>query len=124
MLNRVALPALLLSLPLAAYGQPRVAMTGAQVRALTRQAQRAKHTDKNDVILDLDARVRARWGDFETFPISLVRRDDLAIVLASPYMTYRRAVADYLRMERPLAEIPWTDAITITVTPMRVDAPD
>src|SRR5215210_6000549 len=99
-------------------------MTAERVRSLTREAQAAARGDKNEIILGLDARIRQRWGDFESFPISLVRREDLSVVLSAPYMTYRRTLADCLRIDRPLADIPWIPAVVVTVTPERVDAPD
>ena len=40
-------------------------MTPAAVRALTKEAESAARGDKNEVVLGLDSRVRARWGDFE-----------------------------------------------------------
>jgi hypothetical protein len=54
-------------------------MTSARIRALTREAQSKGGADKTEIVLGLDARVRALWGDFESFPVSVVRRDDLSI---------------------------------------------
>ena len=99
-------------------------MTAARVRALTREAAAEARGDKNGVVLALDRRFRARWGDFESFPVSIVRREDLSITLATPYMTYRRAVADHLWVGSSLAGIPWIDAGVVTVSPDRIDAPD
>jgi hypothetical protein len=94
------------------------------VRALTRDAQKEGKSDNSAVVLALDKRVRARWGDFETFPLSIVRRPDLTVSLTTPYMSYRRAVIEHLRMRETLAAVPWTDAAVISVSPERIDAPD
>ena len=125
-LDRLHLPILILaaSFPLDVSSQRVEPMTLSRVRALTKDAQSEAHGDKNDIVLGLDARVRARWGDFESFPISIVRREDLTIVLSTPYMTYRRTLADYLRLDRPIGDTPWVPAAVITVAPERLDAPD
>lgn len=99
-------------------------MTAARVRALTKQAQAEARGDKNEVVLALDRRFRARWGDFESFPVSIVRREDLAIMLSTPYMTYRQALAEHLRMSDPVANIPWIASAVISVDPGRLGAPD
>lgn len=99
-------------------------MTAARVRSLTRDAQSAARGDKNEFVLGLDARVRARWGDFETFPVWVVRRDDLRVELSMPYMTYRRTLAEYLLINRPIKDVPWIAAGVIAVEPSRIDAPD
>ena len=104
--------------------QPADRMTGPEIRALTKDAQSAARGDKDEMVLRLDARVRARWGDFESFPISIVRREDIRIILSAPYMTYRRTLAEYLRINRPIADVPWIDAVAIVIDPMRIDAPD
>jgi hypothetical protein len=76
------------------------------------------------MLLALDRRFRARWGDFESFPVSIVRREDLSITLSTPYMTYRRALADHLRMSDSLAGIKWIEGGVVTVSPGRIGAPD
>jgi hypothetical protein len=98
--------------------------TVSAVRAMTRDAQAEGKGDSSAIVLALDKRVRARWGDFETFPVSIVRRQDLTIYLATPYMAYRRAVIEHLRMREALSAVPWTDAAVINVSPERIDAPD
>ena len=98
--------------------------SGSAVRAMARDAQAEGKGDNSAIVLALDKRVRARWGDFETFPLSIVRRPDLTISLATPYMAYRRALIAHLRMREALAAIPWTDAAVIRVNPERLDAPD
>jgi len=98
-------------------------MTAGRIRALTRNAQ-AKAADATEIVLALDASVRAEWGDFESFPISIVRREDLAIRLTTPYVAYRRTLANYLRIDRRLDEIPWVAAAVVDVEPARIDAPD
>jgi len=99
-------------------------MTPAVVRALTKEAESAARGDKNEVVLGLDSRVRARWGDFESFPVTIVRREDLSIVLSTPFMTYRRALAEFLRMNDSLDKIPWVPTAVITISPGRLEAPD
>jgi hypothetical protein len=126
-LNLVLLNLLLAFVPgtaPAVFAQRVAPMTAAEIRALTRDAQSAARGDKDELILGLDARARARWGDFESFPISIVKREDLRVVLSSPYMTYRRTLAEYLRMARPVADVPWIGAIVIVIEPSRIDAPD
>jgi hypothetical protein len=98
--------------------------TASAVRTMARDAQAEARGDNSAVVIALDRRVRARWGDFETFPVSIVRRQDLTIYLATPYMSYRRALIEHLRMREPLTAIPWIDAAVITVSPERIDAPD
>jgi hypothetical protein len=99
-------------------------MTPAAVRALTKEAESAARGDKNEVVLGLDTRVRAKFGDFESFPVTIVRREDLSIILSTPFMTYRRALAEYLRMEDSLDRIPWIPAAVIAISPSRLQAPD
>ena len=118
--------ALLLAIvvPLVARAQPAGPMTESQIRTLARAVQSARHTDKTDFVLDLDARVRARWGDFETFPISIVREERLSVVLTTPFLRFRQSLAESLKIDRPFAEIPWTEGVVVSVEPLRVDAPD
>jgi hypothetical protein len=102
----------------------RAAMTAATIRTLVKEAQSAARGDNDEFVLGLDARVRARWGDFESFPISIVRRDDLRVMLSAPYMTYRRTLAEYLLIDRPVADVPWIDAAVVAVEPLQIGAPD
>jgi hypothetical protein len=99
-------------------------VTESRVRALAREAEREARGDKTEIVLALDEKFRARFGDFESFPITMVRREDLSIVLSTPFMSYRRALAEYLRMGDPLAKIPWSPAAVINVGPMQLGAPD
>lgn len=121
---RVPALAIAIATPLLAWSQPVGPMTARQIRALTADVQAARHVDKNDMVLDLDARVRARWGDFESFPVSIVRQDKLSVVLTTPFLRYRRTLAEYLKIDRPLADIPWIDGVVVSVEPLRIDAPD
>jgi hypothetical protein len=114
---------LLVALSAAGTAQ-RTEVAEAAVRAFTREAERDGRGDPNEVVLALDKRFRARWGSFESFPVSLVRREDLTIFLTTPYMAYRRAVVEYLRMREPLRNVPWVDAAVVTVSPDRNQAPD
>ena len=68
--------------------------------------------------------MRARWGDFESFPISIVRQETLSVVLTTPFLRYRRTLTEYLKIDRPLADIPWIDGVVVSVEPLRIDAPD
>lgn len=110
--------------PIGLHARKMEPMTAARVRALTREAAAEARGDKNGIVLALDRRFRARWGDFESFPVSIVRREDLTITLSAPYMTYRRALADCLRMGDSLTRIPWLEAGVVTVSPDRIEAPD
>jgi hypothetical protein len=109
-------------IPLAAHAQ--TAMTAATIRALTKEAQAEGKGDSNAIVLALDKRVRARWGDFESFPVSIVRRQDITVYLATPFMSYRRALIEHLRMRESLTSVPWTDAAVVSVNPERIEAPD
>lgn len=104
--------------------QPGERPTAAAVRAMAKAAQAEGRGDNSAIVLALDKRVRDRWGDFESFPISLVRRQDLTISLSTPYMTYRRGVIEHLRMREALSAVPWIDTAVIGVGPNRLDAPD
>ncbi len=121
---------LVLGLPLtatlcsAAAAQSPEPITAAQVRTLTRQAEAQSKGDGSALVLALDRRVRAAWGDFESFPLSVAKREDLTITLTTPYMRYRQTLADYLRIRRPIAAIEWIDAAIVHVSPERLDAPD
>jgi hypothetical protein len=99
-------------------------MTEARVRVLTRQAQKEARGEATALVLALDRHVRKAWGDFETFPISIVRREDLIVTLSAPFMSYRMALGDLLRAKRPIKDAAWTDAAVVSVTPMRLDGPD
>jgi hypothetical protein len=99
-------------------------VSAARVRAFTRQAEAEAKGDANALILALDRRVRDAWGDFESFPVTIVRREDLLISLSMPYMRYRQTLADYLRIRRPIRTIEWIDRAIVHVSPERVDAPD
>lgn len=107
-----------------ARAQRREPMTPSAVRAMTKEAEAEGRGDKNEVVLALDRRVRARWGDFESFPITIVRREDLSIVLSTPFMTYRRTLAEYLRMGDALERLPWIPTAVVTISPSRLEAPD
>jgi len=125
-MSRLGTRALVLAVltPLLAWGQPSGVPSGRQVRTLVDEVVAARHADKNDMVLDLDARVRARWGDFETFPLTIVRQESLSVDLSSPFMRYRQTLAAYLKIDRPLSDIRWVDGAVVAVEPLRIDAPD
>lgn len=110
--------------PIAALGQRVEPLTAARVRSLAREAESRAKGDPNELVLALDKRFREIWGDFESFPVSILRREDITITLTTPYMGYRRALVEHLRMRRPIAEVPWVDAALVSVGLDRVDAPD
>lgn len=99
-------------------------VTESRVRALAREAESAARGDKTEIVLTLDQRFRDRFGDFESFPVTIVKREDLSVVLSTPFMTYRRALAEYLRMGDPLSKIPWMPSAVINVGPLQIGAPD
>lgn len=112
------------SAPIGVLGQRPEPITQSRVRSLAREAQAEGRGDNTEIVLALDKRFRARFGDFESFPITIVKREDLSIVLSTPFMTYRRTLAEYLRMGDPLAKIPWIPAAVVNVAPMQLGAPD
>jgi hypothetical protein len=122
---RCALAVLIvMAAPLGVPAQRQEPVTESRVRSLAREAESAGRGDKTEMVLLLDQRFRDRFGDFESFPITIVRRDDLSIVLSTPFMTYRRTLAEYLRMGDPVSKIPWIPAAVIDVSPGRLGAPD
>src|SRR5262245_32116762 len=76
--------------------QTRELMAEARVRELVRQAAREAKGDPTETVLRLDRRVRDRWGDFESFPLSIVRNDDLLVTLTAPYLSFRNSLVDML----------------------------
>ena len=119
-----AIAALAIAATMPAAAQRKEPLTAVRVRSFAREAESRAKGDPNELILALDKRVRDTWGNFESFPISIVRREDLTVTLTTPFMGYRRALAEYLRMRRPIAETPWLDAAIVSVGLNRVDAPD
>lgn len=99
-------------------------VTENRVRAMAREAEAEARGDKTEIVLGLDKRFRARLGDFESFPITIVRREDLSVVFSTPFMTYRRTLVEFLRMGDPLARIPWVAAAVVSVGPLQIGAPD
>ena len=110
--------------PLAGFAQRAEPMTAALVRALTKEAEAEAKGDGNALVIGLDKRIRARWGDFESFPLSVTKREDISVTLTMPYMRYRLTLADHLRFGQPIANIEWTDAVVVSVGPERIEAPD
>ena len=111
--------------PLSAQAQKTEPLTEARVRAFLKAARaEADADDPGSIVLGLDKRVRERWGDFETFPISILRREELNIILTTPYMGFRRGLADRLRFFQPIDNVPWVDAAVIAVDRLRTDPPD
>lgn len=99
-------------------------VTEARVRALAKRAQADAKADATALVLALDRQVRDTWGEFESFPISVVRREDLLVTLSSPYMSYRRALVDALRTKRPIDGLAWVGTAVLSVSPARLSSPD
>jgi hypothetical protein len=99
-------------------------MRESRVRDLARQAAREAKGDSTEMVLALDRRVRERWGDFESFPVTIVQDDDLLVALTAPYLSFRTSLIDMLRSGRAIQAAVWTNAVTVTVTPKRLGAPD
>lgn len=110
--------------PADVFAQRAEAVTADRVRALAREAEAKARGDKTEIVLTLDERFRGRFGDFESFPITIVKREDLSVVLSTPFMAYRRTLAEYLRMGDPLAKIPWIPSAVVNVGPLQLGAPD
>ena len=104
--------------------QPDEPLTESRVRGYARQAERDARGDATELVLALDTLVRARVGDFESFPLSIVRDDELLVTVTAPYMAFRRSLIDVLRAGRPLSQAAWTGAVEVAVTPRRLGAPD
>ncbi|HEX7794669.1 MAG TPA: hypothetical protein VF456_09980 [Vicinamibacterales bacterium] len=104
--------------------QTREVMSEARVRDFVRQAAREAKNDPTETILDLDRRVRDRWGDFESFPLSIMRNDDLLVAVTAPYLSFRNSLVDMLRSGRSISQAVWTNLVTVTITPRRLGAPD
>jgi hypothetical protein len=105
-------------------GQSAEPITEAPLRALARQASRDSKGDPTELILGLDRRVRERWGDFESFPLSIVREPDLLVTVSAPYMSFRRSVVDVLRSGRSIDKATWAGAVVVAITPRGLAAPD
>jgi hypothetical protein len=99
-------------------------MSEVRVRDFVRQAAREAKGDPTEIILDLDRRVRERWGDFESFPLSIVRNEDLLVAVTGPYLSFRNSLVDMLRSGRSINQAVWTNVVAVTVTPRRLGAPD
>ena len=104
--------------------QPGEPLTESRVRGFARQADREAKGDATELILALDRLVRERSGDFESFPLSIIRNDELLVTVTAPYMAFRRSLIDVLRAGRPLSQAAWTGAVEVAVTPRRLGAPD
>lgn len=111
-----------LAMPLPGSAQP--PLTAGGIRELTRRASREAHGDPTALILALDRHVRDTWGDFDSFPLSLVRDERLLVTLTPPYLDYRRSLMDMLRTARPPDQAVWTGTVNLSVSPRRLDAPD
>lgn len=91
---------------------------------MARQASREAHGDATTLVMALDRRVREAWGDFETFPLSIVRDEQLLVTLTPPYLGYRRSLIDMLRTKRPIDQAVWTGTVELAISARRLDAPD
>ena len=94
------------------------------MRAFARQAQSEARGDATALVLALDRHVREIWGEFESFPLSIVRREDLLVTVTAPYMAYRRGIVDVLRTKRSISDVAWHEAVIVSIGPARLGAPD
>jgi len=106
------------------FGQTREVLAEAPVRDLARQAAREAKGEPTELVLALDRRVRERWGDFESFPLTIVQTDDLLVALSAPYMAFRNSLIDMLRSGRSIDRAVWANLVTVAITPRRLDAQD
>jgi len=95
-----------------------------RIRALARQAARDAKGDPTELVLVLDRRVRERWGDFESFPVTIVRDEDLLVAVTAPYLSFRNSLMDMLRSGRPIDQAVWTNMVVVGITPRRLGAAD
>jgi hypothetical protein len=110
--------------PAPSSGQAREVIRESRVRELARQAVRDRRGDPTEVVLELDRRVRERWGDFESFPLTIVGDEDLLVTVAAPYMSFRNRLIDMLRSGRPIDQAVWTSVVVVAITPRRIGAVD
>jgi len=110
------------AIPSQATAQPQLA--SARIREMARQASREAHGDTTELVMALDRRVRETWGDFESFPLSIVRDESMLVTLTPPYLGYRRSLIDMLRTGRPIEQAVWTGTVEVAIGPRRLDAPD
>lgn len=94
------------------------------VRTFTREARSEARGDSDMLVMGLDRRVRERWGNFESFPLRVVARDDVTITLTTPFMAYRKALIEHLLIRQPIDALKWTPSAFVSVSPERIDAPD
>jgi len=104
--------------------QTREAVSEARVRDFVRQAAREAKNNPTETILDLDRRVRDRWGDFESFPLSILRNEDVLVAVTAPYLSFRNSLVDMLRSGRSISQAVWTNMVTVTITLRRLGASD
>jgi hypothetical protein len=107
-----------------ASGQTREPLGESRVRELTRQAARDAKGDPTEIVIALDRRIRERWGDFESFPLTIVRDEDLLVSVTAPYMSFRNSLVDMLRSRRPIDQAVWTNMVVVAITPRRLGAPN
>ena len=113
----------MLGLPaVSSSGQTRESIRESRVRELTRQAARDAKGDPAEIVMRLDQRIRERWGDFETFPLTIVRDEDLLVTVTAPYLSFRTSLIDMLRSGRPIDRAVWTNMIVVTISPTRLGA--
>jgi hypothetical protein len=105
-------------------GQTREPITESRVRELARQAARDRRGDPTEIVLALDQRVRERWGDFESFPLTIVGGEDLLVTVTAPYMSFRNSLVDMLRSGRPIEGAMWTNMVLVAISPRRLGAAD
>jgi hypothetical protein len=107
-----------------ASAQTRDAVSESQVRGWVRQAAGDRRGDPSEIVLEIDRRVRERWGDFESFPLTIVQDEDLLVTVAAPYMLFRNSLVDMLRSGRSVGQAVWTSMVVVAITPRRLGAVD
>lgn len=102
---------------------PPAAIDGSALKALAADAVTGSGGDLEAAVRTLDAKVRERWGDVLTDPIS-ISDSPTEIHLFSPYAAYRKSLIELLRRGQPIGPLAFNPVAIIVVAPARVDAPD
>ena len=78
------------------------------------------------MVLEIDRRVRERWGDFESFPLTIVQDEDLLVTVAAPlHVVPPNSLVDMLRSGTVLSvQAVWTSMVVVAITPRRLSAVD
>jgi hypothetical protein len=99
-------------------------LTESQARQMARQASNEARGDPTELVLALDRRVRSSTGDFDSFPLSIIRTEDLLVTVTGPYLAFRQSVIDVLRTRRSVDRATWSGTVAVAIGPRRLTAPD